>query len=143
MREIKVSREFDYSVDVLWEAITDPSAIEEWLMPNDFQAQLGHEFTMKTEPRPGFDGIVSCRVVSIDPPRKMQWEWSGGGQDTTVTFICESISAERCRLTIIHSGFKGFRGLMISSILRLGWRSILKRKIPVVLQDRSSNGQIA
>ena len=59
MREIKISREFDYSVDVLWVAITDPKAVEQWLMPNDFHPQLGHQFTMKTEPRPWFDGIVA------------------------------------------------------------------------------------
>lgn len=143
MREIKVSREFDYSVEVLWEAITDPKAIEQWLMPNDFQAQLGHQFTMKTEPRPGFDGIVACRVIAIDPPEHMQWEWSGGGQDTTVTFMCEAITARRCRLTIIHSGFKGIRGIMISSILKLGWHSILKQKFPVVLKVRSADLRIA
>jgi uncharacterized protein YndB with AHSA1/START domain len=143
MREIKVSREFDYSVDVLWEAITDPRAIEQWLMPNDFVAEVGHQFTMRTEPRPGFDGVVACRVLAIASPTHMEWEWKGGGQETTVTFMCESLAAKRCRLTIIHRGFRGFRGVMISSILRLGWGSILKRKIPIVLQARSSEGQIA
>jgi uncharacterized protein YndB with AHSA1/START domain len=137
MREIKVSREFDYSVDVLWVAITDPKAVEQWLMPNDFHPQLGHQFTMKTEPRPWFDGIVACCVISIDPPKQMLWEWIGGGQDTKVTFMREAVSAKRCRLTIIQRGFRGFRGFMISSILRLGWKSILKHKIPIAIRDRS------
>jgi uncharacterized protein YndB with AHSA1/START domain len=52
----------------VWSALTDPKALGLWLMPNDFEPRVGHEFTFRTEPGPGWDGVVHCRVLEVDPP---------------------------------------------------------------------------
>jgi uncharacterized protein YndB with AHSA1/START domain len=58
----------------------------DWLMPNDFTPELGHCFQFRTKPVPGFDSIVNCKVLEINPPRKLVLSWRGGPLDTTVSF---------------------------------------------------------
>ena len=86
MRSIKLSRTYRHSRDRVWAAIADSDALADWLMPNDFQPVLGHEFTFRTKPAPGFDGIVRAKVLEITPPERLVLAWKGGPLDTTVTF---------------------------------------------------------
>jgi uncharacterized protein YndB with AHSA1/START domain len=116
--------------------LTDPEAMADWLMPNDFEPRLGHRFTLRTKPAPGFDGIVRCEVRELDPPRILSFSWEGGGIDTLVTFTLNPITTGT-KLVLEHKGFRGLRGLMVSSILGQGWRKkILPKSIPNVLSDR-------
>ncbi|MBM0229124.1 SRPBCC domain-containing protein [Micromonospora sp. ATA51] len=72
----------------VWRALTDSDLLARWLMPNDFRPLPGHRFTFHTQPRPGqgFDGVVHCEVLEIDPPRRLRWAWRGGRLDTVVTW---------------------------------------------------------
>ena len=64
-KSIKVDREYDAPVEAVWAALTDKAALSEWLMPCNFEPILGFEFEFRTKPSPGFDGIVSCKVLEI------------------------------------------------------------------------------
>ena len=112
--------------------MTDVNLISEWLMPNDFLPVVGHRFTMKTKPAPGFDGTVHAQVLELDPPRRMKWSWQGGALDTMVTFTLEP-SARGTRIVILHEGFAGFGPVMVSFILQLGWRKMLAVRIGPLL----------
>ncbi len=54
----------------VWRSLTVPDLPASWLMPNDFRAEVGHRFTFRTDPVPaqGFDGIVHCEVLALEPP---------------------------------------------------------------------------
>jgi uncharacterized protein YndB with AHSA1/START domain len=49
---------YPHPIDQVWAALTSSAALAAWLMPNDFQPEVGHTFTFTTKPAPGFDGIV-------------------------------------------------------------------------------------
>jgi uncharacterized protein YndB with AHSA1/START domain len=96
--------------DRVWRALTDPTALAAWLMPNDFAPELGHRFTFRTQAVPPyFDGIVHCEVVELDPPTSVAYTWRGmAGMDTVVRW--ELTAAERdgvagTVLVGVHSGF--------------------------------------
>jgi uncharacterized protein YndB with AHSA1/START domain len=93
-------------------------------MPNDFEARVGHRFTMRTKPAPGFDGIVQCELLALEPPRRLAYSWKGGGIDTVVSY---ELAAEggNTRLVMEQSGFTGLRGFMVSRILGSGWKKII------------------
>ena len=55
----------------VWRALTDPRLLEAWLMPNDIQAEVGHQFTFRTQPVPGWDGIVHCEVLEVVPLKRL------------------------------------------------------------------------
>jgi uncharacterized protein YndB with AHSA1/START domain len=42
----------------VWRALTDRTALAEWMFPNDFEPGVGHHFTFQVPPNPkvGFDG---------------------------------------------------------------------------------------
>src|SRR6185437_4413393 len=82
--DIDATVEYPYPPERVWAALTSSEALAAWLMPNDFVAEVGHDFTLRTKPAPGFDGIVRCRVLELDPPARMVWSWAGGNIDTTV-----------------------------------------------------------
>lgn len=123
----------------VWMALTDRDALARWLMPNDFEPRVGCEFTMRTKPAPGFDGVVRCEVLELDEPRAMSWRWRGGGLDTVVRFELEA-EREGTRLRVVQSGFSGVRGRMVSVILGRGWAKMLAGSLARELERGASSG---
>jgi uncharacterized protein YndB with AHSA1/START domain len=102
-------------------------------MANDFEPRLGHTFTFRTKPAPGFDGIVHCEVTALEPPSCLSYTWRGGGIDTVVTWTLERVAAGT-RLRLRHDGFKGVRGTILRKlVLGPGWQKMFDRKLPAVL----------
>jgi uncharacterized protein YndB with AHSA1/START domain len=131
-RTIRINVEYPHPPDRVWQALTTREAIAEWLMENDFEPRVGHRFTMRTEPAPGFDGIVQCELRELEPPRRMVWTWRGGPIDTTLTFELEP-TPRGTRLCVRQAGFRGMKAYLVSLILGSGWRGIYRRKLPAAL----------
>src|SRR5262249_52432605 len=99
---------------------TDPVLLAEWLLPVlDFKLERGAAFTFKTQPYPGWDGVVNCRMLEVDAPRKISYTWGVPFLETVVTFTLTATggagagagggrSEEKAgtRLSIVQSGFK-------------------------------------
>lgn len=128
MRDIVVTLDLAYPRELVWEAISDRDQLGEWLMPNDFAPVVGHEFTFKTDPAPGFDGIVRCRVLEVDAPRRLALTWKGGPLDTRLSFDLTE-TATGTRLTLRHSGFKGFGNILPRIVLGIGWTKKIGPKL--------------
>jgi uncharacterized protein YndB with AHSA1/START domain len=114
----------------VWQALTDSRALAEWLMENDFAPRVGHSFTFRTPPRPGFDGIVRCTVLELDPPRRLAYSWLGGPlkRPTTVTWTLAAVP-EGTRLRLEHTGFAGASGFVVSALLGRGWRGLVEHEL--------------
>jgi uncharacterized protein YndB with AHSA1/START domain len=90
----------------VWRALTDPTLLAEWLLPAvGFTLAPGATFTFNAPPQPGWDGVVNCRVVDIEPQKKLTYRWVVGDLDTIVTFTLTP-TASGTRLVIVQSGFK-------------------------------------
>jgi uncharacterized protein YndB with AHSA1/START domain len=105
-----ISFEFDlhHSPEKVWRALTEPALLAEWLLPVfDLKLEPGAAFTFKTQPYPGWDGTVNCRLVEIEAHRKLSYTWVVGDMelDTVVTFTLTP-TASGTRLSLVHSGFK-------------------------------------
>jgi uncharacterized protein YndB with AHSA1/START domain len=140
-REIRYVGTYPHPVEKVWRALTDPRAIAEWMMDNDFEPRVGHEFTLRTDPAPGFDGIVHCRVLELDAPRTMAWSWRGGPVDTVVRFTLEPVGGST-RLRVVHSGFEGLRAVLVSRILESGTDRIYGRLLPDHLRRVRPDGSV-
>jgi uncharacterized protein YndB with AHSA1/START domain len=142
-RALHVERRYPHPVERVWRALTDARLIAAWLMKNDFSPVVGHRFTLRTDPGPGFDGVVHCEVLEIEAPRRMRWSWRGGPIDTVVTFTLTPVSLgaiEGTRLEVVQTGFEGLGPVLVSVILGSGNRAIYGRKLPAVL-DRIARGE--
>lgn len=141
-RDLHFEAVYQHPIEKVWGAITTSEALSQWLMPNDFKLSIGHEFQFRTKPAPGFDGIVHCVVMEIQPPHKLVYSWQGGGVDTVLTWTLESVPGGT-RLTLDHTGFRGIRGFFVSAILGKGWGSrILFQNLPALLHRWNGNGEI-
>ena len=103
-----ISFEFDlhHSPEKVWRALTDPVLLAEWLLPVvDLKLESGAPFRFKTQPYPGWDGTVNCRMVEIEPQRKLSYAWSVPFLDTVVTFTLTP-TPSGTRLVLVQSGFK-------------------------------------
>ena len=103
-----ISFEFDlhHSPEKVWRALTDPVLLNEWLLPViELKLEPGAAFTLKTQPQPGWDGIVNGRLLEIEAHRKLSWRWIVGDIDTVVTFTLAP-TASGTRLSLVQSGFR-------------------------------------
>ena len=103
-----LSFEFDlqHSPEKVWRALTDPALLAEWLLPVvGLRLEPGATFTFRTQPHPGWDGTVHCRLLEIEAHRKLSYAWVVGELDTVVTFTLTP-SASGTRLSLVQSGFK-------------------------------------
>ena len=100
-RDLHFEAVYKHPIEKVWRAITDPKAIEQWLMPNDFEPRVGHKFQFTSKPQPGWDGHTYCEVLECEPPRRLVYSWRGGPIDTVLTIELEPV-AEGTRLTQLH-----------------------------------------
>lgn len=100
--------EFDlpYAPEKVWRALTDPELLTQWLLPvRELELEPGAAFTFQTQPYPGWDGIVSCRFLEIEPRRKLSYTWGVPFLETVVTFTLTPTAAGT-HLVLVQSGFK-------------------------------------
>jgi uncharacterized protein YndB with AHSA1/START domain len=139
--DIDATVTYPHPVDRVWAALTSSEALAAWFMPNDFKPVVGHRFTFRTRPARamGFDGIVRCEVLELDPPSRMVWSWAGGNIDTTVTFTLEE-SAGGTTLRMHQVGFDGLGAQLTRRILASGYTRILGQRLPAYLDQILGHG---
>jgi uncharacterized protein YndB with AHSA1/START domain len=120
-----ISFEFDlhHSPEKVWRALTDPVLLTEWLLPViDLKLEPRAAFTFKTQPYPGWDGTVNCRILEIEAHRKLSYTWVVGDMalDTVVTFTLTP-TASGTRLSLVQSGFKADQKQNFGGA-RYGWK---------------------
>ena len=125
---------YPHPLQKVWEALTQSEALGVWLMPNDFEPRLGHEFTFRVAPGQGWSGTIACQVIELTDLQRLAFTWRGDGMnyDTLVTFTIEPAEGGT-HLRLEHSGFAsgGQIGFSVRDMLASGWNSrILREKLP-------------
>ncbi len=85
-RFLVIEREMPHPAEKIWRALTQGPLIEEWLMKNDFQPVVGHQFSFHSTPVPGWDGIIQSEVLTIEPNSKLSYSWGTMGTTSLVTW---------------------------------------------------------
>lgn len=131
--DVSIEFELPHPPEKVWRAITDPALLSEWLLPvAGFRLEPGAEFAFRTDPHPGWDGSVDCRILEVEPLRRLSYAWVVGAMelDTIVTFTLAP-SAGGTRLTLVQSGFtpgqkRNFAGA------RYGWKMMGARLVDLL-----------
>jgi uncharacterized protein YndB with AHSA1/START domain len=104
-RNVVMERTFAHPPERVWQALTEPALLTQWLLKNDFLPQIGREFQFKNEPVGAWDGVIACRILALDPPRRLVYSWRALGLESTVEFTLTSIDGGT-HLRMDHSGFR-------------------------------------
>ena len=141
-RDLRFEATYPHPIDKVWRAITEPDAIARWLMENDFAPRVGHRFRFTAPPQPGWDGIVNGEVLIVEPPSRLSYSWKGGPLDTVVT-ISLAAAPGGTRLILEHTGFRGPKALLVSLIMGRGWKGIVAKRIPAVIDQMVHGGDLS
>ena len=147
MPEIHITRVYPHSPEEVWRAVTDPGLVPLWTStgrggtPQGFSPEVGNRFRFVGKPVPGWDGIVYCEVLEVEPPTLLRYSWSdSGGKATEVTYRIEPVG-DATRFSYDHTGFRGVEGLVMSKLI-LGpvRRRMLNKGLPTVLASIGDDG---
>lgn len=113
-------------IEKVWKGISSSEALAAWFLPNDFQPVLGHEFTLVSQPQPerGWDGLIRCKVMELEPPTKLGFTWTGGGLEHYVTFELEE-KVGKTELTLTHAGWRAEQS-EVREIMYDGWGYLIE-----------------
>ncbi|SHE59180.1 SRPBCC family protein [Pedobacter caeni] len=138
---------FPHPQERVWEYLTNPELMEQWLMKNDFKPIIGHDFQFRTNPIPSldFDGIFYCKVLAIVPFTELSYSWKSGpgeGEITLDSVVVWKLQATDKGTEVIleHRGFAKKENLNFFNGLTAGWLEKLD-KIKTLL-DAPEHGTI-
>ncbi len=117
-RSVVVERDLAFPVAQVWEALTQPELIKDWLMPNDFRPEVDHAFSFSAE-----WGEVECRVTVVEPMRRLAYTWAAFDVDTIVTWTLTP-SDVGTLLRMEQAGFRADQKQAIGGATG-GWRRFL------------------
>jgi uncharacterized protein YndB with AHSA1/START domain len=112
-RAIVVEKVLPYAPEKIWRTLTKSDRIAKWLMPNDFEADVGHRFAFRTKPMGDWDGVVHCEVLQCDPPHLLRYSWKGGADsnpeygsrlNSEVTWTLTPVEGGT-HVKMVHDGF--------------------------------------
>ena len=136
---------YDHPPERVWRVLATREGMAAWLMDNDFEPVANLEFSFRAPAKGTWDGVISCRVLVVDPPRRLSYTWSGLWGDSTVHWTLTP-AGNGTDVLLEHSGFKGVQGILLSFMLASGWKRKLRLSVPALLDvaktaDHPAQGQ--
>jgi len=125
---------FNAPIQKVWNAIATSEGLAAWLMPNNFQPILGHEFTLQSQPRKNpvtgemWDGISQCRVEELNPPFRVGFSWIGNGANFYLTLSLKELPDDKTEFTLIHSGWTEAHA-MEHGFMTHGWVAVVEEML--------------
>jgi len=103
-RTLVIEKTFPQPPQKVWRALTESPLIARWLLNNDFEPRPGHKFQFRSEPVQGWNGIIDCEVLNVDPLKQLSYTWGSMGLETVVLFTLTPSGAGTL-LRMEQSGF--------------------------------------
>ena len=104
-KTLVMERDMPHAPEKIWRALTQGPLIEEWLMANDFQPVVGHNFQFRSKAVPGWDGIIDGEVLVLEPNSKLSYSWGTMGMKSVVVWTL-SVSKGGTLVRMEQSGFR-------------------------------------
>ena len=95
---LTIERAFPAPPERVWQAITSAEDLACWLVDSsDFEPIVGRRFTGVAQPA----GVISGRVVEVDPPRRLSMVWTTAAGDALVVLTVSGNGAGST-LQVLH-----------------------------------------
>lgn len=122
---------FKQSLQEVWEYLTKPELIEQWLMESDFKPLVGHKFKFTHAPKneSPYLGVVDCEVTEVKPVTNLAYTWACYAKDgsrTVNSTVRWTLAAKEngTELQVLHNGFKLAEDFTTHNV---GWAACIKR----------------
>ncbi|MGG0718562.1 SRPBCC domain-containing protein [Robertmurraya massiliosenegalensis] len=133
IQDIKQTVVIQAPIQKVWNHVSTSDGMTEWFMPNDFVAEVGHEFHIQSP-----FGPSPCKVLEVDEPHLISFVWDTDGW--VVSFLLKDLG-DSTEFTVIHGGWKapdhvvpkaGEDATVIRDRMNGGWAGIVQKLQKVV-----------
>ncbi len=131
-RTVVIERQLPHPPEKVWRALTEGSLVKQWLMDNDFQPVVGHQFQFRATPAPNWNGIIDSKVILVEPQTKLAYSWGALGLESVVTFTLTPTDSGT-HLRMEHTGFQSDQDAAYKGAT-YGWKNFLGRLEQVVAE---------
>jgi len=142
-KEIKQTWFFRQSPTELWEYLTKPELIEQWLMKSDFKPVVGHkfQFTFVAKTDSQYEGVVNCEVLEVRPFTRLSYTWNGRTIKRDRNFKSKVVwtlipKEGGTELQLEHQGFAVLEDILAHTT---GWNACLKRFNDLIIPVNNAN----
>jgi len=111
-KEIKQTWFFNQDAQEVWQYLTTPELMEQWLMKSDFQPVVGHKFSFMHKPKTAdvYEPIVAAEVLEVSPVTRLSYSWETKTKDGSKTFNSTVLwtltpKGNGTELVLLHDGF--------------------------------------
>lgn len=130
-KEVSQTWFFKQSPQQVWQYLTTPELLAQWLMESDFKPVPGHKFKFTHAPKneSPYLGVVDCEVIEVKPVTNLAYTWACYAKDgsRTVNSTVRWTLTEKengTELRVLHNGFALLEDVATHSI---GWGACIKR----------------
>ncbi len=134
---------FPQSPGEVWDYLTKPELIEQWLMTSDFKPIVGHKFRFTHAPKndSNYNGLLDCEVLEVKPFDKLSYSWNGITKDGSRSFRSVVVwtllpKDNGTELQLQHNGFTLSEDITAHSA---GWGVCLKRFDELIRRNNHTN----
>ncbi len=99
---------FQKSPKEVWDYLTKPELLAEWLMENDFKPVVGHKFQFRNTRDAECNCISYCEVLEITPLKQLSYTWKSKNGEADVDSIVTWTLTQKndgTELQLQHNGF--------------------------------------
>jgi uncharacterized protein YndB with AHSA1/START domain len=133
-KEIKQALFFPHPKEIVWDYLTKPELLAEWLMENDIKPIVGHKFQFRSKPAPSidFDGICYCEILKVVPFKELAYSWkcsptdNGHKIDTVVKWTLTP-KDNGTELNLHQTGFKEIENNLFYMAMDNGWSKNMEK----------------
>ena len=109
-KEIKHTWFFDQSPQAVWEYLTKPELLEQWLMKTDFQPIVGHKFHFIGECNNDDKAVAHCEVLEIKPYTHLSYSWQTNSIKDNKPYTSKVVwtltpKDNGTEMQLVHNGF--------------------------------------
>ncbi len=119
-RSVVIEEDLPHPPEKVWRALTEQHLIEDWLMKNDFVANVGHAFKLTAD-----WGAVDCKVLAMEPNRMISYTWEAYGLESVVTWTLAATDTGT-HLKMEQSGFRRDQAQAFGGA-RSGWKEFFTK----------------
>lgn len=95
----RMTRSIDHPVDTVWNALTDPAMLAQWLAPGRIELKAGGAARLDFVDS---GTVIDSQVSAIEPGRVLEYSWSSPGQPLRPVRWELAPEGDGCRLTLIQ-----------------------------------------
>lgn len=103
--DVKLDFHYEVPRTKVWEALTQSNLLSQWIMDNNFKAEVGYQFEFTAEANEWWDGIIQGEVLKVEEPSKLEYTWKSVGEETIVTWTLNETEDNQTNLHFEMSGF--------------------------------------